>query len=122
MKIKYKTITVHDIITYNALDENLGRAEFDICPVFKNGIIREIFLIRIQQNVNEGFRLKMPKGYNARVFSITSWTHKTEAPKIWRNYWCKDHKAICFQTYVPNNTTKIVFDLHFGNTIDIRFE
>lgn len=129
MKIKSKKkqkiieITVHDIIKYKPLHKCFGRAMFQICPVFKNGIIRELFIYRRQQDNHEIYKIDLKKiNYKANTFHIESWTHETDSPRIWRESWCKDHKTIMHEVYVPNNTNQIKFNLHFGDTISILFE
>jgi len=122
-KEKVIEITVNDVIEYKPLHKDLGRAEFQICPVFKKGIMRELFIYRKQQDTNETYKIDLRKiNYKAKVFQIESWTHKTDPPRIWNEAWCKDHKTIMHEVYVPDNTNQIRFSLHFGDTISILFE
>lgn len=122
MKQKTKTIKITDTIPYQPIHPQYGRAEFQICPVYKNGYIKQVHIYRQQQTTNETYILHIDKGIKINTFSITAWTHKTEPPSIWRESWCKDHKTITHEVYVPDNTNKISFAYHFGNTLDIRFE
>ncbi len=122
-KEKVIEITVDDVIEYKPLHKEFGRAEFQICPVFKNGIMRELFIYRKQQGTNEIYKIDLKKiNYKAIVFAIESWTHKTDPPSIWQEAWCIDHKTIMHEVYVPDNTNQIRFRLHFGDSISILFE
>ena len=118
--IDYKEIKSTDVIGYVDRTDKWGTAEFQICTLFKRGYLKEVYFTRRQQENNENYCLKVEGKIN--VFCITAWTHKTEHPRIWRQFWCKDHKSICHETYVPRGTSKIVFAYHFGNSLDIRFE
>lgn len=123
-KRKIIQIKLSDKIKYKPITQRLGRAEFVICPIFKYGYLREIFIYRVQQETSEIYHLDLEKELNGsriNVFHITSWTHKRDEPSIWQNFWCKKHKTISFEIYVPNNTNMIEFDFHFGNDLTIRF-
>lgn len=121
-EIDYKEIKVTDEIDYILKTENWGRCEFEICPVFKRGYLREVFFVRKQQKNEECYRLEIDKDIKVNVFHIDSWNHKTEHPKIWREFWCKNHKTISHDVYPPDMTSKIVFAYNFGNTLMMRFE
>jgi hypothetical protein len=123
IEIQIEIKSLDEKIKYNPIHERYGRAEFAICPVFKRGILKEIFLYRRQQDIDESYHIDLIKlGYlKTRCFDISSWSHKTEDPKIWRNPYCKEHKCVSFWVYVPNNTNTIEFGYHFGEAISIRF-
>lgn len=59
--MKIKEIKIKDKIKYKAIDKVYGRAEFQICPVFKYGYLKEIFIYRLQQNKDEAFHLDLKK-------------------------------------------------------------
>jgi hypothetical protein len=124
-EIEWKEITLDTKIPYQALHETYGRAEFQICPKFVRGRMTDIYLFRRQQvNSERGYHLDVLKALpDCRItqFQIDAWTHKTDAPRVWREFWCKEHKTICHETYVPNNTNTIEFDPFFGEGITIRF-
>ena len=123
-EIPLKEIILSDKITYEVLHPTYGRAEFEICIAFRRNYLREVFLYRKQQNKQDGFHLnleKILKPSRINAFDISSWSHKTETPHIWRQIWCKEHKAICFMTYVPDGTNHIEFEFHFGTDLTIRF-
>lgn len=123
MALKTKQINLDTKIKYVPVTENLGRAEFLFCPVFKYGKMRKLFIFRLQQKNREHYCLDLEKiGLkNTTTFDITSWSHKKDLPVIWRNFWCKEHKTISFEVYVPNNTDTIEFAYHFGDSLTIRF-
>jgi len=123
-ELKPIEITLDSKIDYKAKHPSFGRAEFQICPVFKRGYIRELFIYRKQQEARTFYHLDLEselEGSRINVFSITAWSHETDYPRIWRNFWCKEHKTISFEVYVPDNTDTIEFSFHFGNTLDVRF-
>jgi len=125
-KRKIVKISLDDKIYYTPVTEMWGRAEFDICPVFKRGYLRQIHIIRRQQETKEEFVLDLERELNPsriREFSITSeYGVEKPLPKIWRNFWCIVHKTISFSVYVPVDTNTIKFTPHFFlNSLDIIF-
>lgn len=120
MMVEYKKIKSTDKIQYISIHPNFGRAEFQMCPVFKNGYMQKLYIMALQQERKDRFWvLGVEKKINQ--FSITSWIYKTDAPYIWKEFWCKEHKTICHTTYVPNDTNVIRFEYNFGNALEIRF-
>lgn len=120
-----KKINCDDSIEYKVLVKRYGRAMFEICPVFKYGYLRKVFIYlhqRPNRKVTEWVFDVGKDNNRINVFQITSWTHKTEHPNIWREMWCKEHKTICHSVYVPDKTNKLTFDFHLGNTFEMRFE
>jgi hypothetical protein len=121
--LKIKELELKDKIQYKPLHPSYGRAEFVFCPVFKYGKMKELFIFRRQQDEDENYHLDLKKlGFKKTIcFDITSWSHKTDDPHIWRNPYCKEHKCLAFWVYVPNNTDTIEFEYHFGEELTIRF-
>ena len=119
----YLKIDLDSKIEFIQRTEEYGTAEFEFCPVFKRGKMTDLFIVRCQQKNNECYHLALENlGFNKTTqFEIGSWTHKTDSPTIWKNFWCKAHKAICFCTYAPKDTDTIEFDYHFGNYLTIKF-
>lgn len=112
-----------DVIKYRYNHKRFGRAEFILCPVFKRGYMQKLFIYRKQQGESGAFVLDVAKVCpRVSQFMVETWTHKTEAPRIWKNFWCKEHKCISFEVYVPPLTRKMVFNFHFGDTLSIRME
>lgn len=118
-----KEIKVNDVIPYVWRTDNYGVAEFELCPVFKNGYMEKLFIYRKQQIERDAFVINIKKtGLKIKTFMVESWISRTEAPRIWRNMWCKEHKCVLFEVYVPHDTNQIKFTFHFGDTLSIRFE
>ena len=127
-KVKVKTITLDDAIHYRAMDPtpgggNLGRAEFVFCPVWKRGVMRELLIYRAQQRDKQrAYRLPLADAGRVTVFSFRAWGHRgIEEPRPWRMGWCKEHKGVSYEVYVPSGTDRLTFSPHFGNSLDIHF-
>jgi hypothetical protein len=121
-----KRITVDDKIPYVDCTKRYDMAEFGICTRFFRGRLTDIYFTRMQQpsEKQRQYHLNVKEDFpHLRVtcFCIDAWSHKTDHPRIWRQFWCKEHKAICHETYVPRHTNSIEFNLNFGDTITIRF-
>jgi len=121
-EVSYKEITIKDSIKYDWLHERYGRAWFMICPVFKYGYLRNVFLTaRSQERENNNWKLIIDNYLKVNQFQIESWSDKKD-PHNWLNQWCKDHKTIMRMVYVPDDTDKIEFEYHFGELLTIRFD
>lgn len=120
--MKKKTLVelkLKDTISYKDIHPSYGRAEFEFCPVYKKGKLVEIWITPAQQETNKRYRIKMT--YQPYSWQFTSWTHKgIENPRIWLQYWCKEHKALCMRVYVPPKTSKI--RIESGSTLSFIFE
>ena len=104
---KYGEKGYNPIIKFDPMHKDYGHAEFDICPVFKYGKLKKVFIYRRQQGTNEAYEIE---AQNQKEFQISTWEHKGfNTPRIWRNWWCKDHKTIAFSVYVPKQTNMIEF-------------
>lgn len=123
---EYVEIGLEDIIKFKDLDTEYGRGEFVFCPVFRNGRMEELYITAVQQNRTDT-RWKLRLEGDIKIFCIQSWglsssEAKLKVPWVWREWWCKDHKAIAHEVYVPDGANTLSFDLHFGDTLDIKFE
>lgn len=78
---------------------NLGRAEFAFCPKFFRGRLKEYWVYPMQQRDQESFWHW--KGYTdwAPTFSCYQ---QLDDVRIWRVYWCREHKTVTSEMYVPN--------------------
>jgi hypothetical protein len=124
-QIEYKEITFEDKISYTQMTHDYGRAEFEICPVFKYGRITDLFIVRAQQPAEkeQGYHMNLLKelpSYRINELMIEA-QFGLDKPDVWRNWWCKIHRAVCFETYVPNGSTFIKFDAFLGNSFRIQF-
>ena len=94
-------------IKFEPMHKDYGHAEFDICPVFKYGKLKKVFVYRMQQETNEAYEIE---AQNQKEFQISTWTHKGfDKLSVWRNWWCKNHKTISFSVYVPIQTNIMEF-------------
>ena len=104
---KYGEKGYNPVIKFEPMHKKYGRVEFEICPIFQYGKLKKVLVFRRQQETNECYEIE---AQDQKEFQIMSWTHKgVDNPNIWRNFWCKDHKTICFNVNVPNNTNIIEF-------------
>ena len=104
---------------FQLLHKDYGRAEFVICPVFKNGKLVELFCEPQQQETDFYYHIK---DINYETFSVQSWEYKGyDVPKIWIHGWCDTHKTQFMRVYPPNDTDMIQFDMMAFSSMDIRF-
>ena len=99
--MKIIEIKIGDSIPYIWKTEKYGRAEFEFCPVYKYGYLKEIYIYPRQQNINKIYVVKID--YKVRNFQIEGTPYETNE-RHWLNYWCKEHKTICQTWYVPSNS------------------
>lgn len=115
---KYGEKGYNPVIRFKPMHDRYGHAEFEICPVFKYGKLKKIFVFRRQQETSECYEIE---AQGQKEFQIMTWTHKGfDVPNIWMEFWCKEHKTICHRVYVPKQTDIIVFDNL--STFGIRFD
>ncbi len=121
--IELKEITFNDKIFFIWLTKMYGRAEFQFCPVFKRGIMTDLYIYRRQQpqEPEQGYHIDLSKDPHWKIdcFSLESEIY-FDKPDTWRNFWCKEHKTISFETYVPSETKFIQFE-GFSDNIRIQF-
>lgn len=118
-----KEITLDDVITYTWKTPMYGRAEFQLCPVFKRGRMTDLYIYRRQQpqEKEQAYHIDLSKDVHWKIacFTIDAQLY-FDNPHTWRNFWCKEHKTISFETYVPSNTNIIQFHA-FSDNIQIQF-
>jgi hypothetical protein len=118
MKRKIIKLKLGETIPFQPIHESLGRAEFEICPIFKYGKLKKIRIYPRQQEVDV-FCYEI-EAEDQEQFRIESWAYKgIESPRIWLEYWCKEDKTICHRVYVPNDTDTI--EIEHLSTLIIRF-
>ena len=118
-KTTYKTITEEDRIPFTLDDAKYGRAEFVMEAVFnKRGKVSKVIIRTLQRDDTTCYELKC--GGYAEDFQISSWLHKTDAPHIWRMWYCREHKAVAYDVYPPDNTNEIRFLLS-SMSVDVKF-
>ena len=115
---KYGEKGYNPVIRFKPRHDKYGHAEFTICPIFKYGKLKKVFVFRRQQDTSECYEIE---AQDQKEFQIGTWTHKGfDVPNIWMNWWCKEHKTIAFAVYVPIQTNIIEFDSL--STFGIRFD
>jgi len=86
-------------IPFKWLTHKYGRAEFLVCPIYKRGKLIEYFIYAKQQeNITNYWHF-----YNERQekdLFITSYNGLKD-PTVCRTFYCKEHKTICIELYVP---------------------
>lgn len=117
-KLKLRELKDGDKISVIAMTEKYGVADFAVCPVYKFGVLKKMYLYPRQQEATEYFVYSMRK-YKPLDFSILS-NGSLEAPSIRVYFWCKEHKCASFIVYVPRNATHFIvralsnFSINFG--------
>ena len=98
---------------------NIGRAEFAICPIWANGRLKGAYITRAQQRELGYYFVKL---HGDRI-SFNSMTHRgivKQEPWIWLQGWCKEHKTQSCRIYVPPQSSKLI--IHDLNTAGFYFE
>lgn len=122
-----KHLSIDGTIPYKVLDDvpgggNLGRAEFRFCPLWtRGGRMRELLIYPLQQRSKVYYRLDLTDCGKVTIFTFESYGDR-ERPRPWRMGWCKEHKTVSYEVYVPDCTDHLSFSPHFGNTVSICFE
>jgi len=116
-----KIIKFGDEIKYVPRTHDYGRAEFTICPVFKRGIIRELYIYPRQQPDAKHFYKLVPMG-KYRIIDFTYYGGDfNDCCRIWQTWWCKEHKCFSLEFYVPNEGDSFKVNCHFGDTISLEW-
>jgi len=88
--------------------KNLGRAEFKICQIYKRGKLIEYFVYPFQQQMQEYFWHWVGESEDFTINSFeglgNSW--------MWLSHWCKTHKTVAMNLYVPNNAVYLNLNYH----------
>jgi len=98
-----------DVIKYNDMHPKYGKAEFAICPIFKYGKLKKVLIYPRQQETDVYYY--EIECHNQTDFQLLSWTHKGyENPWTWMYFYCKEHKCLAMNTYVPLGTDTLSFN------------
>lgn len=92
----------------------ISTAQFDICPIWINGLIREVYIYPVDQpSAKDYYYIKVSKelGFNGIDFEHLHYKYETirgtqtriNFPVVWKTYWCKDHQTQAIRFYVPKN-------------------
>lgn len=104
-------------IEFDGYHKDYGRAEFEICIMWKRNKISEVFIYPKQQDVNHYYHYKPKNPYSTSI--SYSGYQGLDSPEIWFQYWCKDHKTVCTRLYVPEDSKYLWF--HPLSTLTIGF-
>jgi len=120
-EIDIKTIKFGEIIECECLTHNYGRAEFVVCPVFKDGILKNLFIYPKQQPkyFGKAFNVDL-EGYEAKSIQYCGYPVLAD-PRIWYSFWCEEHKCYSVELYVADNTKYLKINPHFGDSISLEF-
>lgn len=119
---KRKELNDGDRVYYKAYDDtpgggNLGHAEFVICPVYKRGKLKEVFIYPQQQhNIKYYYHYKLP--YTPYAWGVDSY-NSDDPVNIWMWFWCKEHKCMSLELYVPKYAN--YFSVEMLSFFTIRF-
>lgn len=118
---KLTTISFGQDIPFSCGDSNYGRAEFVVCPVFKRGIMRELYIDPKQQPkyFGEWFKVDL-QGIRIKSLSLSGYPVAKD-PRVWNSFWCKEHKCYSLELYVANNTSSLTVVTHFGDNVTLEF-
>jgi len=96
---------------------NLGRAEFVICTKYKYGKAHEFWVTPLQQRDAKYYWHYT--GYIDELGITFSAYEGLDNPYVWMSGWCKEHKAVFNEVYVPNDSAYLEIcshGLHFWRT------
>jgi hypothetical protein len=114
-----KELSDGDMVAFSSATQKYGHAEFTFCPVWKRRKLDALYIFRRQQE-NVACSYVIRSGYSTAL-AVGSWTHQgVTEPRIWRHWWCRDHKCMAFDCYVPINSDR--FTVRVGSDISVYFE
>ena len=121
-----RRIAIGDTIHYTPKTERYGRAEFTLCPVFKYGYLRELYIYPRQQpdiQMNDTYFKLSLNDLKIEVidFSAYGLADFYDFPRFWTTNWCKEHKCYSLTFYVPTEANMFTITTHFGNTLSFEF-
>jgi len=126
-KLTKLEITDYSIFNYKiqpfvSNTKEYGNAEFIMCPVWRRGKIREVYMYPKQQpNAEHYYYLVNEDGWEGVNFGsllyelvgevgdgkggvLTLGKNVIHSPNVWNTFWCKEHKCQAFEFYVPKNS------------------
>jgi hypothetical protein len=104
-------ISSNEFIPFEAMSARYGRAEFVVCPVFKRGKLVVCSIYPRQQPEVKDHWVWEGK---ADGLSFTGY-QGLDNPKIWRTFWCKEHRCNSIELYVPNEAKFLWINLSVGS-------
>lgn len=96
----YIELKNNDEIKFKDSHKDYGRAEFTVCPIWKNGRLIKIYISTRQQEPQREFVIN---NLNSDSISIINGVNH-DYIHIWYHGWCKEHKTQFFRFYVPEKS------------------
>ena len=106
-----------DFLEFVWATQNLGRAEFTICPIWKRGKLVALYIYPRQQK--DICYYYYWEGNGKAFYTISSYGGLQD-PKVWQMFYCKEHKTQSFHLYVPVESKYLWFSV-FSDNITIGF-
>ena len=93
-----------------------------ICPVFRYGVMRELYIDPLQQPQYEAdmFRVEL-EGRRITVMSYSGYPLLECDRRVWKSSWCRDHKCYSLRMYVGDGVNTLIPALRFGSEINLEF-
>jgi hypothetical protein len=101
-----------DYLPFVARTENLGTAEFVICPIWKRNKLVKLHIYPKQQELMDYYYVW--EGYGRHSLQFSGY-QGLQDPKIWYSYFCKEHKCLSLRLYVPPESSYIWFTVYSDN-------
>ena len=112
-----KLIKDGDVMPFVGMTQNLGRAEFQICPQYKRGKLVKLSIYPLQQE-DRGYYYEW-EGNGKKHFTILGYQN-LQNPDVWMHSFCKEHKSPTMRLYVPIGANFLWFQV-YSDGITIGF-
>jgi len=104
-ELQERLIKTETVIPFKAMDDapggsNLGLAEFEVCPKFFRGKLKEFWVYPLQQRDATEFFHYVGFCSPWSGFGISSYEQLNHA-NVWKQLWCSEHKTVLSRLYVP---------------------
>ena len=108
------------VIEFTDITRNLGRAEFQLCPVFYRGRMTDLYIDRWQQENGEWYHLNL-KSYKIKGLWLSCYGLDDHFPSVWQTTWCDMHKCHSLELYVPTGSSRLEVECSFGTQVHLSF-
>lgn len=96
---------------------NLGIAKFEICPVYADGLLREVWIKPRSQESSKSYHYLVP--IETKEMGIFSYGGLSD-PDIRTMWWCSLHQTTGFVLNVPPGSCRLEVNLALGN-VNLEF-
>ena len=104
-------VTIPFTLPYEWNTSKYGRAEFQLCAVFKRGKFTDLYIDRRQQVLTSWYHLEVDSS-RATGLWFSSYIPGSHFPYVWQTTWCKEHRCHSLELYVPDNSR--VLEVTYG--------